>query len=51
MGFFFGSVTVESPLNQTHQFRVRNKDNLSFAEIINIFNGNLISKAFFLSSV
>lgn len=39
----FGSVTVQSQLNQTHQFRVRNKDNL--LEIINIFNGNLITKA------
>jgi hypothetical protein len=39
----FGSVTVQSQLNQTHQFRVRNKDNL--LEIINIFNGNLRTKA------
>lgn len=38
----FGSVTVQSKLNQTHQYRVRDKDNL--LKIINIFNGNLITK-------
>lgn len=42
----FGSVTVQSPRfasNQTHQFRVRDKNNL--LKIIDIFNGNLITKA------
>ena len=38
----FGSVTVQSKLNQTHQYRVRDKDNL--LKIIKIFNGNLITK-------
>ena len=38
----FGSVTLQSKLNQTHQYRVRNKKNL--LKIINIFNGNLITK-------
>jgi Proton-conducting membrane transporter/NADH-Ubiquinone oxidoreductase (complex I), chain 5 N-terminus/LAGLIDADG endonuclease len=39
----FGSVSVQSTTNNTHQFRVRDKDNL--IKIINIFNGNLIIKA------
>ena len=39
----FGSISVQSAINKTHQFRVRDKDNL--IKIINIFNGNLISKA------
>jgi len=38
----FGSVTVKSKLNQTHKYRVRDKDNL--LKIIKIFNGNLITK-------
>jgi hypothetical protein len=38
----FGSVTVQSKLNQTHQYRVRDIDNL--LKIIKIFNGNLITK-------
>ncbi|EUC27597.1 hypothetical protein COCVIDRAFT_43288 [Bipolaris victoriae FI3] len=36
----FGSVTVQSKLNKTHQYRVRDKDNL--LKIINIFNGKHI---------
>jgi LAGLIDADG endonuclease len=39
----FGSVSVQSTTNKTHQFRVRDKDNL--LKVINIFNGNLITKA------
>jgi hypothetical protein len=39
----FGSVSVQSTTNKTHQFKVRDKDNL--VKIINIFNGNLITKA------
>lgn len=39
----FGSVSVQSTTNKTHQFRVRDKDNL--IKIISIFNGNLITKA------
>ena len=39
----FGSVSVQSTISKTHQFRVRDKNNL--IKIINIFNGNLISKA------
>jgi hypothetical protein len=39
----FGSVSVQSTTNNTHQFRVRDKDNL--IKIINIFNGNIIIKA------
>jgi hypothetical protein len=39
----FGSVSVQSTTNNTHQFRVRDKDNL--IKIINLFNGNLITKA------
>ena len=39
----FGSVSVQSTTNNTHQFRVRDKNNL--IKIINIFNGNLITKA------
>lgn len=39
----FGSVSVQSTVSKTHQFRVRDKDNL--IKIINIFNGNLISKS------
>ena len=38
----FGSVTVQSKLNQTQQYRVRDKDNL--LKIIKIFNGNLLTK-------
>jgi len=38
----FGSVTVESKLNQIHPYRVRDKDNL--LKIIKIVNGNLITK-------
>jgi len=39
----FGSVSVQSTTNNTHQFRIRDKDNL--IKIINIFNGNMITKA------
>lgn len=39
----FGSVSVQSKVNKTHQYRIRNKDNLE--NIIRIFNGNLITKA------
>ena len=39
----FGSVSVQSTASKTHQFRVRDKDNL--IQIIRIFNGNLITKA------
>jgi len=39
----FGSVSVQSIINKTHQFRVRDKENL--LNIVNIFNGNLITKA------
>lgn len=39
----FGSVTIQSKVNKTHQYTVRNKENL--LTIINIFNGNLITKA------
>jgi hypothetical protein len=39
----FGSVTVQSQVSQTHQFRVRDKANL--LKIIDIFNGNIITKA------
>ena len=39
----FGSVSVQSTTSNTHQYRVRDKDNL--IKIINIFNGNLITKA------
>ena len=38
----FGSVSVQSKLNKTHQYRIRDKDNL--LKIIKIFNGNLITK-------
>ena len=38
----FGSVSVQSTTNKTHQFRVRAKDNL--LNIINIFNGNIVTK-------
>jgi hypothetical protein len=34
---------VQSTTNNTHQFRIRDKDNL--IKIINIFNGNMITKA------
>ena len=39
----FGTVSVQSKTNNTHQFRIRDKDNL--IKIINIFNGNIITKA------
>jgi hypothetical protein len=39
----FGSVTIQSKLDNTHQYRVRDKESLM--KIINIFNGNLITKA------
>jgi len=39
----FGSVTLQSDISNTHQFTVRDKNNL--IKIINIFNGNLITKA------
>jgi hypothetical protein len=39
----FGSVSLQSKSSNTHQYRVRDKDNL--IKIINIFNGNLITKA------
>ena len=39
----FGSVSVQSTRNNTHQFRIRDKHNL--IKIISIFNGNLITKA------
>lgn len=38
----FGSVTLQSKLNHTHHYRVRDKDNL--LKRIKIFNGNLITK-------
>jgi hypothetical protein len=38
----FGYVTVQSNFPPTHQYRVRDKDNL--LKIIKIFNGNLITK-------
>ena len=34
---------MQSSINKTHEFRIRDKDN--FIQIINIFNGNLITKA------
>lgn len=37
----FGSVSKQSNINKTHQYRVRDKSNL--LKIINIFNGNLIT--------
>jgi hypothetical protein len=39
----FGSVSLQSKSNNTHQYRVRDKNNL--IKIIDIFNGNLITKA------
>ena len=39
----FGSVLVQSKVNNLHQYRVSNKNDL--IKIINIFNGNLITKA------
>jgi hypothetical protein len=39
----FGSVTTQSKLNKTHQYRVRDRNNL--VKIIHMFNGNLITKA------
>jgi Proton-conducting membrane transporter/NADH-Ubiquinone oxidoreductase (complex I), chain 5 N-terminus/LAGLIDADG endonuclease len=39
----FGSVTEQSKVNKTYQYRVRDKNNL--IKIINIFNGNLITRA------
>ena len=39
----FGTVSVQSRLNNTHQYIVTDKNNLT--KIINIFNGNLITKA------
>lgn len=39
----FGSVSLQSKSSNTHQYRVRDKYNL--IKIINIFNGNLITKA------
>jgi hypothetical protein len=39
----FGSVSLQSKSSNTHQYRVRDKNNL--ITIINIFNGNLITKA------
>ena len=39
----FGSVSLQSKSSNTHQYRVRDKNNL--IKIINIFNGNLITKA------
>jgi len=39
----FGSVTLQSIESKTHQYRVRSKDHL--IKIINLFNGNLITKA------
>nr|CDL72485.1 Probable intron-encoded endonuclease 4 n1 TaxNeurospora crassa OR74A RepIDIEND4_NEUCR [Fusarium pseudograminearum CS3220]CDL73111.1 Probable intron-encoded endonuclease 4 n1 TaxNeurospora crassa OR74A RepIDIEND4_NEUCR [Fusarium pseudograminearum CS3427]CDL73196.1 Probable intron-encoded endonuclease 4 n1 TaxNeurospora crassa OR74A RepIDIEND4_NEUCR [Fusarium pseudograminearum CS3487]CDL73291.1 Probable intron-encoded endonuclease 4 n1 TaxNeurospora crassa OR74A RepIDIEND4_NEUCR [Fusarium pseud len=39
----FGSVSLQSKSSKTHQYRVRDKNNL--IKIINIFNGNLITKA------
>jgi Proton-conducting membrane transporter/NADH-Ubiquinone oxidoreductase (complex I), chain 5 N-terminus/LAGLIDADG endonuclease len=38
----FGSVSIQDKENKTHQFRIKDKENLS--KIINIFNGNLITK-------
>lgn len=39
----FGSVNLQSKSSNTHQYRVRDKDNL--ITIVNIFNGNIITKA------
>lgn len=39
----FGSVSLQNKSSNTHQYRVRDKNNL--IKIINIFNGNLITKA------
>lgn len=39
----FGSVSVQSNISNTHQFRIIDKNDL--IKIINIFNGNLITKA------
>ena len=39
----FGTVSIQSKSNKTHQYRVRDKNNL--LKIINIFNGNIITKA------
>ena len=38
----FGSVSVQDKINKTHHFRVRDKKNL--LTLINIFNGNLLTK-------
>lgn len=39
----FGHVSVQSSFNKTHQYRVRDKNNL--LKIINYFNGNLVTKS------
>lgn len=39
----FGSVSVQSKENKTHHFIVRNKIGIEY--IINVFNGNIITKA------
>ena len=39
----FGSVSIQSKENKTHNFRVRNK--IGIENLINIFNGNIITKA------
>lgn len=38
----FGSVVVQDKTNKTHQYRVRDKNNI--LKLINIFNGNIITK-------
>jgi hypothetical protein len=38
----FGTVSVQDKINKTHRFRVRDKNNL--LKLINIFNGNLLTK-------
>lgn len=38
----FGSVVVQDKINKTHHYRVRDKNNIF--KLINIFNGNIITK-------
>lgn len=38
----FGSVVVQDKINKTHHYRVRDKNNI--LKLINIFNGNIITK-------
>jgi hypothetical protein len=39
----FGSVSIQSKQNKTHHYRVRDKNNI--LKLINIFNGNIKTKA------